>query len=442
MSILVPIIVIIILIVLNGLFVAAEFSIVGSRRTRVDRYAEEGSATARYVQRVLSSPQNQDRYIAIAQLGITLASIGLGMYGEQSIAGWLYGPLERFGGLGTAASHTVGTIVAVALLTYFHVVIGEMIPKALALGSPEQTSFKVAGPMRVMGTIFRPLVWALNGAGTLLMKLLGVPDPGDHSRVYTPQELELVVGESSEAGALESEQREMIGNIFDFSERDVGQLMTPRPRVTGLSVSSSKEDLMTLIREGHHSRFPVFEGDLDHIIGILHIKDFIRQQTQGEAFDLRPLLRRAPRVPEGMAAESLLESFKRLKVHMAVVMDEFGGTAGIVTLEDLLEEVVGEVQDEFDDETPSVQQLQDDEFLLDGDVLLDDLNEHYGFDLHSKTSDTVAGLLLEQLGRPPRVGDEAALKTVHLKAEKIDGLVIQRVRLTRIEEEVASRGNS
>ena len=199
---------------------------------------------------------------------------------------------------------------------------------------------------------------------------------------------------------------------------------------------------MTLIREGHHSRFPIFEGDLDHIIGILHIKDFIRQQTQGEAFNLRPLLRRAPRVPEGMAAESLLESFKRLKVHMAVVMDEFGGTAGIVTLEDLLEEVVGEVQDEFDDETPSVQQLRDNEFLLDGGVLLDDLNEHYGFDLHSKTSDTVAGLLLERLGRPPQVGDEAALKTVHLKAEEVDGLVIQRVRLIRIEEEVASRGNS
>ncbi len=433
MSVLLPILVIIVLILLNGLFVAAEFAIVGSRRTRIEKYAEEGSSVARYVQRVLSSAENQDHYIAIAQLGITLASIGLGMYGEQSIAGWLYGPLERYGGLGYAASHTIGTIVAVAFLTYFHVVIGEMIPKALALQSPEKTSFQVARPMQVMGTVFYPAVWLLNGAGTLLMKALRIPEPDAHSRVYTPQELELIVGESSEAGALESEQQELIGNIFDFSERDVGQLMTPRPRVLGLSADSTKEDLINLIREGQHSRFPVYEGDLDHITGLLHIKDFIRQQTQqsAEPFDLRSLVRRAPRVPEGMAAENLLESFKRLKVHMAVVMDEFGGTAGIVTLEDLLEEVVGEVQDEFDRETPSVRRLGDNTLLVRGDVLLDDLNEHHGFDLASETSDTIAGLLLDELGRPPQVGDEAAVQEVHLYAEEVEGLVIQEVRLTQ-----------
>ena len=436
MSVLLPILVIIVLIILNGLFVAAEFAIVGSRRTRVDKYAEEGSSAARYVQRVLSSPENQDRYIAIAQLGITLASIGLGMYGEQSIAGWLYGPLERFGGLGYAASHTVGTIIAVAFLTYFHVVIGEMIPKALALQKPEETSFRVARPMRVVGTIFRPAVWALNGAGTLLLKAMRVPDPDAHSRVYTPQELELVVGESSEAGVLESEQQELIANIFDFSERDAGQLMTPRPRVVGLSIDSTKEELVALIRSGQHSRFPVYEGDLDHIVGLLHIKDFIRQQARGEAepFDLRSLVRRAPRVPEGMAAERLLESFKRLKVHMAVVMDEFGGTAGIVTLEDLIEEVVGEVQDEFDQETPPVQRVDDRTLLVRGDVLLDDLNEHYGFDLSSETSDTVAGLLLDELGRPPRVSDEAEVQGVHLRAEEVEGLVIQKVHLARTDE--------
>ena len=445
MSVLIPIVVIIILIILNGLFVAAEFAIVGSRRTRVEKYVEEGNAAARYVQRILSTPENQDRYIAIAQLGITLASIGLGMYGEQSIAGWLYGPLEQYGGLGYAASHTVGTIVAVAFLTYFHVVIGEMIPKALALQKPEETSFRVARPMRIMGTLFRPAVWALNGAGTLLMRAMGIPEPDAHSRVYTPQELELIVGESSEAGALESEQQELIANIFDFSERDVGQLMTPRPRVIGLSVDSAKEDLTALIRSGQHSRFPVYEEDLDHIVGLLHIKDFIRQQTQAEPFNLRPLLRRAPRVPEGMAAENLLESFKRLKIHMAVVMDEFGGTAGIVTLEDLLEEVVGEVQDEFDRETPPVQRVDDHTLLVRGDVLLDDLNEHHGFDLSSETSDTVAGLLLDELGRPPEAGDEATLEEVHLKAEEVEGLVIQKVRLTQMDkadEEDASRGNS
>ena len=435
MSVVFPIVVIIILIILNGLFVAAEFAIVGSRSTRIDRFAEEGNAAARYIKGVLSSPQNQDRYIAIAQLGITLASIGLGMYGEQSIAGWLYGPLERFGGLGEAASHTLGTIIAVAFLTYFHVVIGEMIPKALALQSPEHTSFRVARPMRIVGTIFRPAVWALNGMGTLLMKLMGIPDPEAHSRVYTPQELERIVGESSEAGALESEQQKLIVNIFDFSERDAGQLMTPRPRVIGLSLDSTEGDIVALIRDGQHSRFPVYKGDLDHIVGLLHVKDFIRQQTKRAEmdFDLQALVRRAPRVPEGMAAESLLESFKRLKVHMAVVMDEFGGTAGIVTLEDLLEEVVGEVQDEFDRETPPVQKVEDNVLLVRGDVLLDDLNDHYAFDLHSETSDTIAGLLLDELGRPPRVGDEAELEEVHLRAEEVNGLVIQQVRLTRAE---------
>lgn len=425
-----PILVIVVLIVLNALFVAAEFAIVAVRRPRIEGLAEEGHATAQRLQRILSTPQRQDRYIAIAQLGITLASIGLGMYGESSVAGWLYGPLEHWGGLGVAAAHTIGTIVAVTLLTYLHVVFGEMIPKALALGSPEATAFRVWRPMQLMGTLFRPVVWLLDSIGTLILKLLRVPDPPAGGRVLSPKELELIVSESFEGGALAGEQQEFITNIFDFGERRVHQLMTPRPRVVGLGRSAPREELLQRVLEAKHSRLPVFEGDLDHIVGILHVKDLIRQHTKHpEGFDLDALLRRAPRVPEGLPAETLLAAFKRLKVHMAVVMDEFGGTAGIITLEDLVEEVVGEVEDEFDEEGRAVRVLDDGVLLVRGDVLLDELHEHYDLHLYSDTDETVAGLLVTRLGRAPETGDRVELDEAVLSAERVEGLAVTCVRV-------------
>ena len=430
----IPSLIILGLVLANGLFVAAEFALVAARKSRMDKYVEEGSRVATRVRKVLSSPANQDRYIATAQLGITLASIGLGMYGEEVIAEWVLGPLEHWGIIASEAlAHTIAVIIAVALMTYLHVVIGEMVPKAMALIAPEEAALRVSPPMTVFGTVFAPLVWALNGLGNLCLRALGIPISG-HGQVYSIRELEHLVDESAEGGEVQERQHELIDNIFSFSEREVGQLMTPRPRVIGLDINDDLKAVLHLMKEGY-SRFPVFEKDLDHIVGILHVKDFIKAQTTGVDTDLRTLMRRAPRVPEHLPAETLLEAFKRLQVHMAVVMNEYGGTAGIVTLEDLLEEVVGEVHDEYDDEPDYIQELGEGVLLARGEVLLDDLNRLYDLELPDDVSETVGGLIVDELGRAPQEGDTVEMQGLSFTVESVEGLAISEAQITLPPEE-------
>ncbi|CAN5861739.1 hemolysin family protein [soil metagenome] len=424
---LIPSLVILALVIMNGLFVAAEFALIASRKSRVDKSAAEGSSLAKRVAATLASAQTKDRYIATSQLGITLASIGLGMYGEEAIAAWVLGPLEHTGLVSVALAHTIALVVAVALLTYLHVVIGEMVPKAVALGAPEKTALRLSAPMTLFGTVFRPLVWILNQIGNLCLRALGVPLAG-HGRFYSVSELEQLVDESFEEGEVADRQHEIIDNIFSFAEREVGQLMTPRPRVVGLEIGASPEEALRLLDEGY-SRLPVFERDLDHIVGILHVKDFIRAHLQGSSLNLRDTMRRAPRVPEHLPAENLLEAFKRLKVHMAVVMNEYGGTAGIVTLEDLLEEVVGEVQDEYDDEPAYLRELEPGVLAVRGDLLLTDLNRPYDLDLATDRAETVGGFIVDELGRPPVVGDTAAAEGLSMSVEAVDGLAISEAKI-------------
>lgn len=434
-TVVLPILVIAFLIVMNGLFVAAEFAIVGASRSRVEGFEKDGNRTARYVRRVLENPTSLDRYIAISQLGITLATIGLGMYGEPAIAGWLYDPIEARLGISTALAHTIGTIVAVSVMTYFHVVVGEMIPKALALQTPEKTAIRVSPAMRVVGLIFRPAVLLLNWVAVLLLRLLGIPVAGDAAgRFYSPKELESLVEESSEGGTLDRDQRYLIANIFDFGEREVRQVMTPRPKVVGIPADSAPDEVEEIFRKSRHTRFPVFEGDLDRIVGILHVKDFMKwrlRNSNGSSpeFRLEHLLRRAPRLPESTSAERALASFKNLRVQMAVALEEHGGTAGIVTLEDLIEEVVGEVRDEFDSGESEIQTLDDGSVLADAQVLLQQINERYETNLASGEFDTLAGLMIQRLGRPPKEGDVVEADGTRLEAAEVEGLAISQVRI-------------
>ena len=432
MTYFIPIVIILLLIIANGLFVAAEFAIVAARKPRVAQLGRDGNRLAQQVHTILANATNQDRYIATAQLGITLASVGLGMYGERSIASWLYGPLEHYGHLSEPLAHTIGTIISVAILTYLHVVLGEMIPKALALQAPESTALRVTRPMQFFGTLLTPFVWLLNGISNLFLRLLRIPIVG-HGQFYSASELEQLVDESFEEGEVADKQHELIDNIFSFGDRDVAQLMTPRPKVTGLAVTAQTADVIEAMDKGF-SRLPVFEKDLDHIVGILHVKDFIRTQARDETFSIRRLMRRAPRVPEHLPAETLLDAFKRLKIHMAIVMNEYGGTAGIVTLEDLLEEVVGEVQDEYDDELPDIEELGADLYSVRGDVLIDDLNRRFDLDLPDETSDTISGLVIDELGRAAQVGDKVSFEGLHATVDEVDGLTIERLNLSLLTE--------
>jgi CBS domain containing-hemolysin-like protein len=428
LAVITPLAVILVLVILNGLFVAAEFSLIASRRSRLHTLAEGGNGAARWLLGVFDRPTGKDRYIAIAQLGITLASIGLGMYGEPQIAKWLYGPFEDWG-LSYAAAHTAGFVVALSLITFMHVVFGEMIPKALALQTPEAVSLQVNPLMRVFGLIFRPLISVLNAVALGLMRLLGIRDPGQDALLYTSKELSILTDESAESGQLGEVQRDLIQNIFALEERTAEDLMTSRPRLEALNVQASTEEVTARIAASPRSRYPVFEDNLDQIIGVLHVKDFIRARASGRSAQLGRLVRPLPHVAASATAEDLLAQFKRERIHAALVVDEFGGTLGFVTMDDLIEDVM---EEEDVNASGWVQGNADGSWTLDGEVTLSELRDEHGLKLHSEDVNTVAGLLLAEYGTVPGAGITVHVQGHDLTAEEVRGLKITRVRLRKV----------
>ncbi len=434
-TLIVPLIIITLLILLNGLFVLAEFAIIGVRDTQVEQIANEGNRVAKSALATLRSLDKQNRYIATAQLGITLASLGLGMYGEPQLAKFIEAYLAEFMGLDPHETIivTIGSLASLALLTYFHIVVGEMVPKSMALSTPLKAMFAVSQPMGLIQTISAAPVYILNAIGNMLLRIFHIPLAEGHARLHSPEELELIVSESVEGGALNKAEEEMIRNIFDFAERQVNQVMTPRPKVQAISQDMPLPELLKLVTESNYSRFPVYEGDLDHIIGVLHLKDLIHQQRRQKGnFDIRLLLRPAPLVPEHYPVKKLLTAFKRQRIHMAIVLDEFGGAAGIVTLEDLVEEIVGEVRDEFDLESEPIAQLAPGLLEVAGNYLIDDLAEevYLGQEKDLPNVETVGGLIMAKLGRLPQVDDKITCHNqVYITVLAVDGLAVARARV-------------
>jgi CBS domain containing-hemolysin-like protein len=432
-TLIVPFFVISLLILLNGLYVASEFAIIGVRPTQLEQMANEGDTKAGNVLEIVESRPKQDQYIATAQLGITLASLGLAMYGEPRISHFIEPYMTAWFGLSEAATRTIGYLVALGLLTYLHVVIGEMVPKTLALVDASEMALRVYRPMQISQKILGIPVRILNSIGNGLLKLFRIPPATGEASLFAPEEIELLVSESREGGLFLEEEEEIIRNIFDFSERTVGQVMAPRTKVQAVPIDMPKDELIKLVTASRHSRFPIYEGDLDHILGILHLKDLIRQTIKPDAkLDLRLILRPAPLVPEDQQIETLLGAMKRAKLHMAVVLDEFGGMAGVVTLEDLIEEVVGEVRDEFDMEREPYVELSPGVLEVSGDYLVDDLIEEIYLGDESELPDveTVGGLVVAELGRPPKVNDEVIYNdSVRFSVLDVDRRAVSRVRV-------------
>lgn len=436
-SIVAPIIIIIFLVLLNGFFVAAEFSIIGVRPSQVDQMVQEDVPEAKTIQEILDSPAKQDRFIATAQLGITIASLGLGMYGEPKIAGFIEPYLAYITGSEPSAAlvHTVGSIIALSILTYLHIVIGEMVPKSLALASPDRSILSLSKSMKIAQAILDIPVKALNSIGRSLLQLFKIAPAEGQARLHSAEEIELIVSESAEGGLILEEEEELIRNIFDFSDRQVGQVMTPRPKVQAIPYDLPSKKLLQLVTKSRHSRFPVYENDLDHVIGILHLKDLLKQQLrQGGELDLRLILRPAPAVPEDLAVDHLLAAFKRQRIHMAIVLDEFGGLSGIVTLEDLVEEIVGEVRDEFDFEKEPMVEIGPGTLEVAGTFLVDDLGEYVFLGEEEELPDveTVGGLIHTWLGRPPQVGDMVSLPhdgAIYFTVLDVDGLAVSRAKV-------------
>jgi CBS domain containing-hemolysin-like protein len=408
------------LIVLNGVFVAAEFAIVGAPRAAIDKKAQDGNRLARAVQRILDNPQEQDRYIATAQLGITVASLGLGMYGEHVLADALF---HLFGGHGLPVwlvSHGMASTLAVAILTYFHIVVGEMVPKSLALQRAEQMVLWITPPMLWIKNALFPFVVSLNALGNLVLRMVGVNRQAQNAdQYYTPEELQLVVQESEDLGAIRAESGQMLQELFEFGDLTAGEAMVPRVRVVGLPLGTTPAQIRELLGRNPHTRYPVYERDLDHIIGMVHIKDLLGVLLRDEVIR-RTHARPLPLVPETAPLDSVLSTMRRERTQMVIVLDEHGGTSGVVTLQDLFEEVVGEIE-EGPTGPPQVYRDPDGRLRVPGTMRLDEVGQEFDLDLEHEDVDSVSGLILTLLGRPAVVGDTVRYERLQLEVTRVKG---------------------
>lgn len=423
---------VIVLVLLNGFFVAAEFSLVSVRKTRIAELVARGDLSATAVQKALENP---DRVIAATQLGITLASLGLGWIGEPALA-HIFEPLIALlpGDFRSGVSHSLSAGLAFALITFLHVVAGELAPKSIALQNPEATSLIVARPTLWSERLFKPVIWALNGAGNLLLRWVGVRPATGHELVHSIEELKMLVAASAESGVVAPQESEMLHAVFDFKELLVRQVMIPRTEIIAIEADTPLNDIIPLVSQSSYTKFPVYDDNLDRILGILHTKDLLHamQETGWQAHTARSLVRDPIFVPETISVSALLRQFRDNRQHIAIVLDEYGGTAGLVTLEDLLEEIVGEVSGPFDRITPEIQPLPDGSYLIDGLTLIEDVNASLGLDLSDPSYDTIAGYVLGRLGRIPKLKDTVDNGNVRLQVEAMDGLRIARLRLMRL----------
>jgi CBS domain containing-hemolysin-like protein len=418
-EILVSVAIIAFLVLANGLFVAAEFAIVGAPRASIEHQASQGGRLAQRVLYVLEDPLRQDRYIATTQIGISVASLGLGMYGEHWLADQIQPWFIRLETLGWIAAHTVASIAAVAMLTYLHIVIGEMVPKALALQRADKTALYVSPLIRGLQHAIFPLVVGLNAVGNRLLRLAGIERREvERERYHTAAELEFIVQESQEGGLLRGESGQILRDLFAFGDRTAGEVMVPRVLLAGIPVGAEPDELRAIVRAHAHTRYPVYSGDLDNIIGSLHIKEILRHLVSNQPIAARDA-RALPYVPGPAQLDEVLAAMRRYRAQMAVVMDQHGGTAGLVTIEDLFEEVVGEI-DEGRVGRPIVRE-SDGRVRVRGTVRLDEAGNALGRSLEHEKVTTISGLVLLLLNRPASTGDVVTWRNVRIEVVSAAG---------------------
>ena len=418
---------VLLLILLNAFFVAAEYSLVTVRRTRMKELVDEGSRTARSVLSITSDPPH---FIAAMQLGVTLTSLGIGALGEQVLSDlfdeWL--------------ATVLAVLLAFLVITFLHVVIGELVPKGVALSYTERVALGVSAPVRLFFFVFKPLIWILQRSSELAQRAIGIDPKAMQGDAHSEAELKMLLEVSTERGEIELDEREMLYKVFDFAEKEVADVMVPRPDVSGLSVDLGPEDAMAAMIESPYTRYPVYRESLDDIVGIVHVRDVVAAMHNGttEAATLAELARPPYVVPENKDLGALLAEFRKANQHMAVVVDEYGATAGIVTLEDLLEEIVGDIEDEFDLPDESVERLDERRVRISGSFTIDDFNEQFGTELDDEDFHTVAGYVFGRLGRAAEAGDEIHDNGLHFTVLETSGSRILRLEVEFLETEPAA----
>lgn len=417
---------------LNGFFVAAEFSMVSVRKTRISQLTKEGNFNAKLAMEAL---KDLDKFIAAVQLGITIASIGLGWVGEATLAR-IIEPMFFFIPATIAKSiaiHSISVTLAFVLITIMHVVIGELMPKSIALQYPEKTSLLIALPMKIISKIFYPAILLLNGLGDFLLKLLHIPRAQNSHLAHSIEELNMLINASYKEGVLNETEKEMLHNVFKFSDLNAKQVMIPRTDMACISSDITFDELKNLTAETQYTRYPVYEESLDHITGLLHIKDLYSIINKEKPFEITEIIRPILLVPETITMDKLVLEFKKRRGQMAIVVDEFGGTSGLITLEDVLEEIFGEVQDEFDyDEEADVKQIGENTYLVNAMIRIDELSEFFEEELQEDEDvDTIGGLVVKNLERIAQIGDKVEIQNMECTVKEIDGARITKLIIVK-----------
>lgn len=426
--------VVILLVLLNGFFVASEFALVAVRKTRIDELANKGNAAAKMVQK---SIQHLDTYISATQLGITLASLALGWIGEPSIANFIEPHLSFLSEEAAFVSaHTIAVTIAFSLITFLHIVLGELAPKTVALQTSEKTSLFIIAPLIAFTFIFKPVIWLLNGSGALVLKLFGFTAPSGNTLVHSEEEIKMLLTQSGMTGEIARDEVEMVINVFQLGDTMVKQIMVPRTDIMAFNVSTTLHDVIKRMQRNIHSRFPVYEHSIDTIIGFIHVKDIYKAALKVDSrkkLSEMNIMRSIITVPETKKANEVLVEMRKKRVHLAVVNDEYGGTAGIVTLEDVLESLVGDIQDEFEKPDEPIKKQKDGSFVIDGLVPVKTVINKFKLPMRGQGYSTIGGLVFGVLGHQPITGEKLQIGNIVFTIEKMEKKRIKTIRLT-IEE--------
>ena len=425
---LIEIALIVVIIAWNAFFVSAEYAFVAVRRTRIDELVEEGSAAAKRVRRLLDDPA---RFISAFQVAITLSSLALGAVGEPAVSRLFEELFGNVGMLGDGAVVVISVILAFAIISSLHVVLGEIVPKTLTLSRAESVALTVVLPVTIFMWVFWPFIWVLRGISEALIRLMGLESPSEMRLVHSEEELKLLISASHEEGVLEAEERQLLYKVFDFAETEARQVMVPRPDVVALQVDLTPDEAIEQTLNAPYTRYPVYGETLDDLVGVVHIRHlFGARLQQSDATTLEAFVRPVPIVPETKKLDELLADFRRTNTHMAIVVDEYGSTVGIATLEDVLEEIVGEINDEFDLPDRELIRLAPDRIRIEASFPIEDFNERFGGDLPDEDYTSIGGFLFGELGRPARPGDVVSHRKFRFTVREVDG---PRIRVVDVE---------
>lgn len=420
---------------INGVFVAAEFAMVKVRKTRLAELADNG---LRRAQSALDVTSQLDAYLSACQLGITLASLGLGWLGEPAIATLIKPLFVGFGGMSMIYTHTVSIVIAFLIITFLHIVLGELVPKSVAIQKAEGIALATASFIKGFYWIFYPFIFSLNGLANAILRIFGIEQGNEADLSHSEEELRMLVDASQKHGYLDKLEGKLLDNVFEFSDRIASEVMIPRQDMVCIFAHDTFEEILQLVKKHGHTRYVLCGEDKDEVLGLVHLRDIIRFQEQQGEKDITQIKRDILAVPEGMPISHLVQRMRSQRTHMAVIVDEFGGTAGLVTLEDMLEELVGEIYDEFEAEELVIQKLSENEYMFNGRVLLEEVSEILAVKLEEETVSTIGGYVFSRIGRKPVKGDVVFFDGYCFEVAEVLGYRITKVKVMKKSSETNS----